>query len=285
MDKSGKIAILFGDTRFMHLADRLKTDFRVEVYGVLGLENTKPTPFECVKNCEFLILPLPACKPLSTMINCAENVDLKDIFSVLDKNVTVLSGKANENLNILARQHGINLIDYYTNEFEILNAVPSAEGAIKIALERTDFTLCGSSCLILGFGRIGKVLAKMLSGIGALVTVAARSPEALATAKSLGFDTQNIYDMSSCLNKADIIFNTVPSLILDQKNLLNVKKDALIIDLASKPGGCDFESAKSLKLNFIHALGLPGIIAPKTSSEIIINCICSFIEERRINGT
>ena len=33
-------------------------------------------------------------------------------------------------------------------------------------------------------------------------------------------------------------------LILDDEILAKVKKDALIIDLASKPGGIDFDAAK-----------------------------------------
>ena len=208
---------------------------------------------------------------------------MKDIFALLKKHTTVLAGKVPECVYNLAKQCGISIIDYYTDEFEVLNAVPSAEGALKIALERTDFVICGSSCLVLGFGRIGKVLCKMLSGLGANVTVAARRTEVLAMIKALGLNAQNIYNLSDSLKQADIIFNTVPSLILDHKNLLNVKKDALIIDLASKPGGCDFESAKSLGIDTIHALGIPGIIAPKTSSEILTNCICSLIE-RRTNG-
>ncbi len=278
-----KIAILCGDTRLKHLKDRLQANFQVDNYGVTGLENSKPTPFECVKDCDFLILPLPCCKPSSTMLNSSESIDLKDVLNG-GKNITVLAGKPTKELYEFCCKNNITLIDYYTEEFEVLNAVPSAEGAIKIALENTDFTLFGSSCFILGFGRIGKILAKMLSGFGANITVCARKPEVLAMASCLGFNTQNIYNIEN-LNNADIIFNTVPSLILDAKNLLNVKKDAFIIDLASLPGGCDFESANNLGLKFVHALGLPGIIAPKTSSDIMANCICSLIEERRINGT
>lgn len=281
MDKCKKIVILGGDKRFFNLAQHLKMHYKVEFFEFPTLEVASNS----VKGCDCLILPLPCTCAGSTMLNNSNNVDLKNIFKVVNKNAIVLAGKVYENLYNLAEHHKIRLIDYYTDEFEMLNAVPSAEGAIKIAMEHTDFTLSSSKCLILGFGRIGKILSKMLCGIGADVTVAARNPEALALIKALGMNCLNIYDLNSSLKESDIIFNTVPSLILDKKNLLNVKKDGLIIDLASKPGGCDFESADKLNLKFIHALGLPGKIAPKTSSDIIINCICSLIEERRTNGT
>ena len=274
-----KIAILFGDTRFLHLKNILENNYSVENYGVLNLQNSKPTPFECVKTSDILILPLPCCKPNSTLLNCSENVDLIDILKDFGGKC-ILAGKPNKKVINLCEDKGINLIDYYTEEFEILNAVPSAEGAVKIALENTDFTLWKSNCFILGFGRIAKILAKILAGFGADVTICARKPEALSMASCLGFDTQNIYDMK--LSNADIIFNTVPAPVLDFKNLLSVKKDAFIIDLASAPGGVDFESAKNLGIKTVHALGLPGIIAPKTSSDIMAKCICSLIKEKEV---
>ena len=263
--------VLGGDKRFIHLAEHLSAEY------------LKSPDLNLLKTCDILILPLPVTSGDSTILNCEEKTDLKDIFPLLKKDAVVLAGKVPPCVYNLAQTLGILVTDYYTDEFEVLNAVPSAEGALKIALERTPFTICGSNCLVLGYGRIGKILCKMLSGIGADVTASARRPEVLAMIKSLGFKAQSIYDLSRSLKSADIIFNTVPSLVLDRQNLLNVKKEALIIDLASKPGGCDFESAKELGIDTIHALGLPGIIAPKTSSEILTDCICSLIE-RRTNG-
>ncbi len=271
MDTCKKIVILGGDKRFIHLS------------SCLSAEHLKSPDLSIIKSCDILILPLPSTLGNTTILNCGENTDLKDIFALLKKGTAVFAGKVPECVYELAQDFEISVTDYYTDEFEVLNAVPSAEGAIKIALERTDFTICGSNCLVLGFGRIGKILCKMLSGLGADVTAAARRSEVLAMIKCLGFKSRDIYDLSKSLSRADIIFNTVPSLVLDRKNLLNVKKEALIIDLASKPGGCDFESAKALEIDTVHALGLPGIIAPKTSSEILTDCICSLIE-RRTNG-
>lgn len=270
-----KIALLFGDSRFSQLKKVLESNYSVENYGVLNAENSKPTPFGCVKSSDILILPLPCCKPNSTLLNCTENIDLKDVLTSFYGKL-VLCGKPNKEVVALCKKKNINLVDYYTEEFEVLNAVPSAEGAIKIALENTDITLWKSNCFVLGFGRIAKILAKILAGFGANITICARRPESIAMASCLGFNTQNIYDMNLC--DADIIFNTVPALVLDPKNLITVKKDAFIIDLASKPGGVDFKYAQQIGLKTVHALGLPGITSPKTSSDIMINCICSLIK-------
>lgn len=256
-----KIVISGTDARFIALKECLKKEFEI---------------ISDIKECDILILPLP-CN--------MESAEAEKLFGSLKPNALVLAGKVSDNINRTAKQYNINLKDYYTDEFEILNAIPSAEGAIEIAMQETDFTLSGSKTVVLGYGRIGKVLAKMLNGIGSDVTVSARRKESLATAKSLGLKTQSLYNLAPCIKDADIIFNTIPSLILNRENLLNVKKDALIIDLASKPGGVDFKCAENLGIKTIHALGLPAKTSPKTASGILANSIYSFIEERRTNGT
>lgn len=261
MLKETKIVISGGDARFTALKDILKNKYEI---------------ITDIRKCNILILPLP-CN--------MENAKAEKLFSDLSPDTLVIGGKISKNIDLIAARHNIKLYDYYTDEFEMLNAIPSAEGAIEVAMRETDFTLCGSKSMVLGYGRIGKTLAKMLSGIGSDVTVSARRKESLALAKALGFKTQCLYNLCSPLCEADIIFNTIPSLILNRENLLNIKKDALIIDLASKPGGVDFESADELGLKTIHALGLPAKTSPKTSSETLCKCICSFIEERRTNGT
>jgi len=275
-----KIIILGGDLRFEALAQSLKDRYSVYFYS-----NEKDISVPLIGGCDYLVLPLPCTSGDSTILNFPPHIELRDIFPLLNKKTCVLAGKVSDSLYALARQVGIDIYDYYTDEFETLNAIPSAEGAIEIAMNMTDFTLCGSKCFVLGYGRIGKILSKMLSGIGAEVTVCARRKESLALAKALGNNIINLYDLFPSAGEADIIFNTIPSLVLDRSTLLKLKKDVLIIDLASKPGGVDFECCKELDINAVHALGLPAKSAPETSCRILVNSICSFIEERRTNGT
>lgn len=165
-------------------------------------------------------------------------------------------------------------IDSYT-----ASALPTAEGAIEIAISETPITIHGNKCLVLGYGKIGKLLSKALYGMGAQTYVEARKYADLAMIEGHGYEPLELCNLNKEIHKFDIIFNTVPSLILDDEILSNVKKDALIIDLASKPGGVDFDAAKAYGVKVIWALSLPGKVAPVTSGAIIKDTIINIINE------
>ena len=161
----------------------------------------------------------------------------------------------------------------------IPNAVPTAEGAIEIAIAETPFTIHGSKSLVLGYGKIGKILSKDLYALGAQTYVEARKYADLAMIEGHGYEPLPLDNLKDHIHEFEIIFNTIPSLILDDEILAKVKKDALIIDLASKPGGIDFDAAKSYGLKVIWALSLPGKIAPVSSGAIIKDTIMNIIKE------
>ena len=150
-----------------------------------------------------------------------------------------------------------------------MNAIPTAEGAIQIAMEKSIKTLHNSNALVLGFGRIGKILSKMLNGIGANVFCEARKNSDLAKIKSYRYNEIDLVNLKTYLNKFDYIFNTIPHIILDKEELDIIKKDCIIIDLASYPGGVNFEYAEKIGLNASLELGLPGKVAPKTAAKYI----------------
>ena len=146
-------------------------------------------------------------------------------------------------------------------------------------MEETIKTLHSSNILILGFGRIGKTLANMLKGIGANVYCEARKNEDLAWIKTYGYEPITLDNLNENLNKFDIIMNTIPSLILKEKEINCLKKDCLLIDLASSPGGIDIKAAKENKIKTIWALALPGKVAPLTSAEFIRDTIYNILEK------
>lgn len=119
----------------------------------------------------------------------------------------------------------------------------------------------------------------MLFGLGAQTYVEARKYADLAMIEGHGYEPLALGELKSRIGEFDIIFNTVPSLILDEEVLKNARKDSLIIDLASKPGGVDFDAAKDLGLRVIWALSLPGKVAPVTSGTIIKDTIMNIIKE------
>jgi len=140
-------------------------------------------------------------------------------------------------------------------------------------------TLHSSRCLITGYGRIGKVLARMLKGMGAYVCVEARKYADLAMIDSIGCEAVSLGELPLCVGSFDAIFNTVPAMLFDRDLLGRIDRKTLIIDLASKPGGVDFEAAKEMGIRVIWALSLPGKIAPVTSGAIIKDTIMNIMNE------
>ncbi len=156
--------------------------------------------------------------------------------------------------------------------FTILNVIPTVEGAIQTAMENTNITIHNSNCLVLGHGRIGKLLSKHLKNLGANVSSMARKDRDLALIKAEGNKGIYINDLDNNLDNLDIIFNTIPSLILDNKKLrilMEKSKNVLIIEIASEPGGIDLNTAKEYEIKVIKAMGLPGKVAPKTAAKYI----------------
>jgi dipicolinate synthase subunit A len=164
-------------------------------------------------------------------------------------------------------------------EMAVLNAIPTAEGAIQIAMEEMPVTLHGCKAMVLGFGRIGKILSDRLAGMGADVYVEARKYSDMAWIKSNGYKPVYINELIKYAGEMEVIFNTIPHLILNEEILEKINKDSLVIDLASKPGGVDFDKARALGIKAIWALSLPGKVAPVTAAQYIKETVYNLIEE------
>ena len=229
-----------------------------------------------------VILPLPALgeegklnTPLSTGSWTAE-----EVLDALRPGQLVCAGMVTEELNGLAEERGLVLRDYFAREeLAVLNAIPTAEGAIQIALEEMPTTLHDSRVLVLGFGRIGRVLVPALRGLGARVTVTARRPEQRAMARGAGACTERPEGLGAWLCGYDLVVNTVPALLLGRSELEALRKGALVIDLASRPGGVDFRAAAELGVRCVWALSLPGKVAPVTAGRYIMDTVYHIMEE------
>ena len=169
-----------------------------------------------------------------------------------------------------------------TEAFAVRNAVPTAEGALKLAIEATGKTICGMRACVLGFGRIGTVLTKNLLALGAKADVFARRSEARALAEALGANTCSFAELEAEIGSYDCIFNTVPQRVLSRAALAKIKKDAPFIELASAPGGADRSEALALGVKFTDGGGLPGKVTPKSAGKIIYTTVTEMIEEEGI---
>lgn len=197
-----------------------------------------------------------------------------------NKGKIFISGSIKDDLKKKLDEKYMEVIDIMKrDDLAILNTIATAEGTIEVAIKNTDKILQGSRVLILGFGRVGKIVANKFSKMSALVTCAARKVSDLAWIKAYGYNSLNINDMLYDLKEFDIIINTVPQTILRERELKHIDAEALLIDLASSPGGIDGKMAKSMGLNFIWALALPGRIAPSSSAKFIKDTVYTIIEE------
>ncbi len=276
--------IIGGDKRQLYLANSILEDgFDVNICGFEMSEMT--TGFNelslkaLLKESDNIILPLPVTKDGINIFApySSSDITVDDEFILALKGKSVYGGYMSKLVLKNDLWEGIDIGDYYLREeFAIKNAVPTAEGAVAIAINEYAGTLNASSCLVTGFGRIGKILAKYLLGIGAKVTVAARKNKDLAMIKAVGA-TQIRYED---INKTyDLIFNTVPDIVLNSQILAKQDKECIIIELASLPGGVDRKSATLKGIKVIDAQSLPGKVAPKASGEYIKETIYNMMEE------
>lgn len=282
------VSVIGGDLRQLTLAKALKAEgYHVFLYGFEGdsvakgeLRNEEDIDYAL--SSDIVILPVPVTFD-GRNINapyCKSAISIDYLLDNINPSAIVFGGQIQPNLKKALEFRSIAYRDYLKREeLAIRNAVPTAEGAIEIAISETPITLHGSKCLVLGYGKVGKILAKDLSGIGADTYVEARKYADLALIEGHGLKSLPQDSLEDKIGGFDVIFNTVPALILKDHILKNVRADTLIIDLASKPGGVDFEKARELGLKVIWALSLPGKVAPITSGIIIKDTILNIINE------
>ena len=319
--KGIKLAVIGGDLRSLAAAGRLSERFGVSVYGFGGREGEGDLYVDrmccsggmCVKcpedtrrrfegnarQCEDIgetldgalavILPLPATvdgehitMPFSDRLIRNEDV----IRMAAERGVRLIAGGRLGNIAKTAEEHGIETFDYFDREdFAVANAVPTAEGAIAIAMNELPVTIDGASVLVVGYGRIGKLLAAKLKALGANVTASARRDDDIAWIKANGMNSARTGDLAGTIGqiRPDVIFTTVPHTVIGKREL-EVCGDAMIIDLASKPGGVDIAAAGSLGKRVIWALSLPGKTSPMTAGRIIADTVAAKILEISAGG-
>ena len=280
--------VIGGDLRIVKLVNMLSDKNVIYTYGLEKAEeidsNEKiikcnPIDKEIIQKSKAIIGPTPFSKDeIDIYAPYSENViNISDILQKC-KEKHLIAGNIKEDVKKIADANNVHITDLIKNEkLAILNSIATAEGAIEVAIKETDTIIHGSDVLILGFGRIGKVLAKKLQGLSANVTCAARKQEDLAWIKAYGYKAININELGKELEHFDIILNTVPHLVLTKEKIQYLNKKCLIIELASRPGGIDRKEAENYKIKVVEALALPGKVAPTTTAEFMKETIFELI--------
>jgi dipicolinate synthase subunit A len=244
---------------------RAAADFLREAgYTVVGAEGAGSA--DCI------LLPMPLD---------AEKADLARILRAAQPGTLALGGRVSQPVQAAADAAGVELVDYFLRpELACLNAVPTAEGCLELLMRLRDRTLWESPILVLGYGHIGSAVAVRLAALGTFVTVAVRSAEQRAAARCAGCRAVPLSELPLILPGFDTVVNTIPAMILPESQLRHLPSGALVVDLASMPGGTDFAAAAEMGLRTVHALSLPARCAPRTAGELVAHTILDILRER-----
>ena len=274
-----RFAVLGGDHRQRCLSRLLEKDgHQVDTWGMEQGERTEDAlTLAALADC--VILPLPVTRDgrhLHTPMSKA-SLSLESLWPVLRPDEQLVCGGMVP--QVIGDTQGV--LDYFAREeVQIANAVPTAEGAVAAAMAATACTLHGAECLVLGYGRIGRILAHRLQGLGARVAVSARKLTDLAWIDAFGYRGIPLAQLAESLSGFDILFNTVPAPLLTAPLLEKLRPGCVILELASAPGGVNAEAAQALGISLIPAPGLPGKVAPMTAAAVLRDAIYHLLDER-----
>lgn len=273
------ISMIGGDLRNIKLAELLKNDgLKISVFGIDEgsiLKEDKIKKYSSIEellyNENIIIMPVPFSKD-NVYLNAPyskKGIKINEAIKKI-KDKTIITGAIKDEYSSILEKNNTKVIDLMKEEdLTILNTIPTAEGALQIAMEETKKTIFNSNVLVLGFGRVGKTVADRFKAIGAKVYCEARKEKDISWIKTFGYGFLSLDDLDNKICKFDIIINTIPSIIIRKEQIENIKKECLIIDLASAPGGIDKNAIENTNIKCITALGLPGKVAPITSAEFI----------------
>lgn len=256
MDRKTRVLVAGGDLRQVFLGDFLSEHFWVKKYA---LDEKYLSP-ELLRGFDILILPMIVTidgENLNAPFS-REVIPLSKLCYSLKDGGIVFGGSFTEHARDIFVSRGFEVYQYMTrDELVIKNCIPTAEGTLQIAMEELPVTIRELKTLVVGYGRVGKITADLFNSVGASVTATARKQRDLALCKALGIDAKKTSEALCSPEGYDLIINTVPAMVITKKVLEKVNKDCLIIDLASRPGGVDFEAAKELGIKVVWALSLP----------------------------
>ncbi len=272
-----------GDARQIYAGRKLSEIGKVYAYktcgGVEGAVNLNSMEDMRAK-ADLLVLPM-LTDGKTVCGQDGEAIDYGELVPCIKPKGIVTGGRLGVELIEYFSALGFEVADYFNREeLVIKNCIPTAEGTLEIAMREMGRTIFGSRVLIIGFGRVAKATARLFSAVGAEVVCTARSLSAIAQAETSGYGAFPLGELYGRIGGYSLIINTVPATVLDGLTLTAVSKDAVIIDLASKPGGVDFEQATRLNRRTVHALSLPGKSAPITAGEIIAEAVVNIMRER-----
>ncbi|MBT9133343.1 MAG: Dipicolinate synthase subunit A [Firmicutes bacterium] len=219
-----------------------------------------------IRSCHVVLLPMAGMDTRGSVQSYYDDAPIVLDLTLSSRGLLVLTGVARPELQELGAANGWRMCEIGADdELAYLNSVPTAEGAVRLAQDRAVKTIHGSRALVVGYGRCGITLAALLKGMGAHVTVAARQPGVLAKAFAAGHSPHYVGELSRVLGSHDFLFNAAPALVFTEELLVCMRRDSVLIDIASGAGGVDYQAAKRLGCIAVLAPSLPGKVYARDS--------------------
>ena len=286
--KKTSFFIAGGDLRSVYLAKALiKEGHEVKTFLLddekIGEGIKKAVSIKEVGLYENVVLPLPCCDAEGYIKTAFfdEKIKLSEMIEAMSEGAVLMGGLVPKEEIHRAQERKIDVYDYYRREeFAVRNAALTAEAAVAMVMEMLSESISLVPVLVIGHGRIGRLLSAMLKALDANVTVAARRYSDLAWIRTEGMIPLEFRLIDEKIGDFKAVFNTVPAPVLTREKLMLMDPNAIIIDLASEPCGTDFFAAKEIGITAKKALGLPGKFAPKTAGEIVKDTVLNIIKER-----
>lgn len=285
-----KVAVIGGDARQLEIIRKLsERDAKLSLIGFELLDQNFPgATKEKIDEVHFpeidaIILPVTGANLEGKVDTIFSNEDIylrEEMLKKTPEHCKIYSGISNDYLNKITKQAGRTLVLLFErDDVAIYNSIPTVEGTLMMAIQHTDFTIHGSKVMVLGLGRVGMSVARVFSALGAKVRVGARKSEHLARITEMALEPFHMDQIENYVDDIDICINTVPHMIVTASVIAKMPSHALIIDLASKPGGTDFRYAEKRGIKALLAPSLPGIVAPKTAGQILANVLAKLLKE------
>ncbi|HZD16830.1 MAG TPA: dipicolinate synthase subunit DpsA [Actinomycetota bacterium] len=268
-----RIGVVGGDARDPEIARAAaETGAAVRAYGIPWPEDGLPgveragSPQEAVKGADYIFFPIPVGVGLDVYAPHVEETIVADeeLFSQAAEGAYMFCGRVTPEIRAAADAAGVRVHEYdYDTELMLLRGPAIVEGALQQAIANTDVTINQAEVVVVGFGTIGRLLARTLHRLGARVHVAARNPIQRAGAYADGLLPLTLVELPELAPSLDMVFSTVPARVVDRKILELLPKGTLVLDIAPPPDHADLDAAAELGHRAVWARGL-GRRAPVT---------------------
>lgn len=285
------IAIIGGDKRLVHMVPRfLEQGYKVLCYATEKTSEYKKIKYagslrEAVEHADVVAAGIPLIKE-NRIFSTGDYLDLRlqNFLDLLRKGQSLFAGVIPPDVQVHCQQHGVSWYDFMDCEpLAVFNAIATAEGAILEAVKNQPTNLHGSKTLIIGYGRCAKVLGTKLKALDAQVTVCCRNVEARGWAEAFGHRVISFDQLEQEISGFEYIYNTVPAVVLRENVVRKIRKDAIVLELASQGGGIDQEAALMEEIRIVRCPGLPGKYAAKVSGEKLAEFVIETLERQSKN--